>query len=448
MKKIYSWGLVFLAGILLAGAVLTAPLTHATVPIVNTLVSVNNTGNGQGGNGASPVGIDNGAVISANGKYAVFSSSATDLVSGDTNGVSDVFVRDLVNNTTTRVSVSTAGIQGNGHIASYSASVQAISSNGRYIVFRSNATNLIDGQTVPAGQLYMRDTFSGITSLVTQKNDGTIGNSNVISVGDVSNDGRFVTWVGSRDTNLVSTEINTQSQYVYLADLKTRTFTVLNHTPSTGQYFVSGTTMSCDGSLIAFSTKLQLDSSDMDASEDIYLVDIRNGLTASSITSSSNSASYSIKPIFSCNGEYMTFESNDTAFGTTGTDSHKFLYDRLSNSISVVDTSSAGVLGNKSASGNAGVDNKGNVVFSSTATNLTSSTIPTAQVYLKHNDTGAIEIISLASPGNYANGAVIGGVSISSDGKKAIYCVGAAVTNLISSDTNAKADIISSLTGL
>src|SRR5438477_344833 len=81
-----------------------------------------------------------GEAVSANGQFVAFVSSATDLVSGfsDTNGVSDVFVRDTVNGITTLVSVNNAGT-GSGDDASYSPSISA---DGRFVAFVSNASNI------------------------------------------------------------------------------------------------------------------------------------------------------------------------------------------------------------------------------------------------------------------------------------------------------------------
>lgn len=106
---------------------------EAIVPGVNTLVSVNNSGDGQGGNGDSPFSTaqQEKMIVSANHRYVVFNSNASNLVTGDTNGVSDVFVRDLVNNTTTRVSVSSSGVQANGRVNNFAGTQQVISSTGR-----------------------------------------------------------------------------------------------------------------------------------------------------------------------------------------------------------------------------------------------------------------------------------------------------------------------------
>ncbi len=109
-------------------------------------------------NGAS--GIGPGA-LSGDGRYVVFWSAATNLVPGDTNQGEDFFVRDLKRGTTTRVDVSTAGKQGNQRgIAGRQA---AISADGRYVAFLSPATNLVPGDTNEATDVFVRDRRLGRT---------------------------------------------------------------------------------------------------------------------------------------------------------------------------------------------------------------------------------------------------------------------------------------------
>src|SRR5262249_16421586 len=110
-----------------------------------TLASVNL--NGIAGNGNSlPVGI------STNGRYALFESTASDLVSGDTNGVSDIFIRDLVAGTTALVSASTNGGFANGVSRSPTMSV-----DGRCVAFVSAASNLAAGDTNGIPDVFIRD---------------------------------------------------------------------------------------------------------------------------------------------------------------------------------------------------------------------------------------------------------------------------------------------------
>jgi uncharacterized repeat protein (TIGR01451 family) len=111
-------------------------------------VSVSSSGM-QGDDYSGPA--DRSPAISANGRFVAFASWATNLVSGDTNTFLDVFVRDRQARTTDRVSVDSAGAQGNG--ASFRP---AISDDGRFVAFESNATNLVPGVT-GAYQIYLHD---------------------------------------------------------------------------------------------------------------------------------------------------------------------------------------------------------------------------------------------------------------------------------------------------
>src|SRR5262249_3071422 len=92
------------------------------------------------------------ARISADGRYVVFVSAATDLVPGDTNAQTDIFVRDRSTGATQRVSVSSAGAQANSGSTS-----PAISADGRYVVFTSFATNLVAGDTNGLTDVFLRD---------------------------------------------------------------------------------------------------------------------------------------------------------------------------------------------------------------------------------------------------------------------------------------------------
>src|SRR5437867_4054623 len=120
-----------------------------------TLVSANLAGTG-GGNGDSiPTGI------STNGQYACFESTAGDLVPSDTNGVTDVFVRDLVSNTTALVSANLVGLPANGVCRG-----SALTPDGRYVAFVSAATNLVAGDTNGIPDVFVRDLQAAVTTLV------------------------------------------------------------------------------------------------------------------------------------------------------------------------------------------------------------------------------------------------------------------------------------------
>jgi len=125
--------------------------------------------------------------ISGDGRFVAFSSAATNLVVGDTNNVSDVFVRDRVAGTTTRVSVSSTGGEANA-----ASTTPSISQDGRVISFLSTATNLVAGAPTPT-QLYIRDLQAQITRR-------PLNSSVAVLWGRLSGDGRYVTEFGSTFT--------------------------------------------------------------------------------------------------------------------------------------------------------------------------------------------------------------------------------------------------------
>jgi Tol biopolymer transport system component len=116
---------------------------------------------GPGGVQANGLSVVSGLAISADGRCVAFQSNATNLVAGDTNGFSDVFVRDRQTLTTERVSVSSGGVQGD-----INSSDPTISATGRYVAFQSSATNLVAGDTNGTPDAFLRDRdATGFTSL-------------------------------------------------------------------------------------------------------------------------------------------------------------------------------------------------------------------------------------------------------------------------------------------
>ena len=138
----------------------------------------------------------------ADGKIVVFISSATNLVPNDTNATTDVFVRNIGTKQTRRVSVSSAGVEGNNA----SGDPPGISADGRYVVFTSIASNLIGNDTNAVADVFMRDRKKQRTTRLSVRFDGTEGN-NGSGVPDISMNGRFVSFA-SNATNLVGGDTN------------------------------------------------------------------------------------------------------------------------------------------------------------------------------------------------------------------------------------------------
>ena len=145
--------------------------------------------------------------MSDDGRFVVFSSLSTILVVPDNNGIiPDVFVRDLVAGTTERVDVNDAGVQANG--ASGAIDPIDSSGDGRYVVFMSEATNLVVGDTNGKQDVYLRDRIAGTTTLVSRTSAGMLGNDHSFYP-RISPDGRWVSFC-SRATNLVANDSNSE----------------------------------------------------------------------------------------------------------------------------------------------------------------------------------------------------------------------------------------------
>jgi Tol biopolymer transport system component len=161
---------------------------------ITTRVSVNDLGWQANNASTSPR-------ISGDGRYVAFISLANNLVGTDTNSTADVFVRDRLLGTTRRVSVATGGTQSNG-----SSGSPAISADGRYVAFTSWANNLVSGDTNTRTDIFVHDRVLGATSRVSVNGAGAQGDADS-DVPSLSGDGRYVAYASaatnlvSADTN-------------------------------------------------------------------------------------------------------------------------------------------------------------------------------------------------------------------------------------------------------
>jgi Tol biopolymer transport system component len=140
--------------------------------------------------------------LSADGRYVAFDSFATNLVAGDTNGTSDVFVHDRHTGQTMRVSVASDGTQANG-LSWYSP---PLSAGGRYVAFQSEASNLVPGDTNEKSDIFVHDRETGQTTRASVAFDGTQGNA-ASGRPSLSADGQYVAFE-SWASNLVVGDTN------------------------------------------------------------------------------------------------------------------------------------------------------------------------------------------------------------------------------------------------
>jgi hypothetical protein len=278
-----------------------------------TIVSVSSAGTQ--GNSAS-----SGPVISANGARIAWASNSTNLVSGDGNAVSDVFVRELASGTTTRASVSSTGTEGNGQ--SYEV---GISASGRYVVFESSATNLVAGDDNDKPDVFLRDLVEGTTTLISVSTAGAQANGTSWKP-VVSEDGEHVAFY-SDATNLVGTDSN-GAYDVFVRDLEDNTTTRV----SVSSDGVAGTSdsyepvMTPDGRYIAFYSYAPnlVGASDTNGVYDVFRHDMLTGTTTRASVSSTGTEGNgsSEQPAISDDGRYVTFHSTASNLVGGGEDSN------------------------------------------------------------------------------------------------------------------------------
>jgi murein DD-endopeptidase MepM/ murein hydrolase activator NlpD len=263
-------------------------------------------------NGVQASGISYGQSISADGRYVAFASSASNLVSGDTNGARDVFLRDTQMNTTIRVSVDSTGAQGNSNSAGYSY-ITSISANGRYVVFESLASNLVSGDTNGMDDVFVRDTQMNTTTRISVASSGTQGNSGS-SYASISADGRYVAF-DSYASNLVSGDTNGVRD-IFLRNTQTNITTRVSLNSSGEQginYSSSYPSISTDGRYVAFQSGAgNLVSGDTNGVDDVLLRDTQANTTVRvSVDSSGAQGNWrSGAPSISNDGRYIAFESD------------------------------------------------------------------------------------------------------------------------------------------
>ncbi len=224
-----------------------------------TTERVSRDSNGIEGNGDSF-----SASLSDDGNLVAFYSYASNLVVGDTNDAEDVFIKDRSTGITTRVSVATDGTEGNDD--SYTPD---ISGNGRYVAFRSLASNLAPGDTNGKWDIFVHDLQTNTTELVSTATNGTRADGDSYAP-SISDGGRYVVFRSNAD-NLVSGDTNNRWD-IFLRDRQSGTTTRIN-VPTSGEADLHSyaPVISGDGTLVAFESEAtNLSAGDTNESKDVF----------------------------------------------------------------------------------------------------------------------------------------------------------------------------------
>jgi cysteine-rich repeat protein len=273
--------------------------------------------------------------LSADGNLVAFVSGATNWVPADGNGVDDVFVRDRAAGTTERVSVASSGDEADGSSAELSIH---LSSTGRFVVFTSDATNLVPRDTNGVADVFVRDRATGTTERVSVSSTGAEGNSRS-SGGKVSEDGRFVAF-SSDATNLVESDTNGVSD-VFVRDRRTgateRVSLSSTGVEGDGGSFAGG--ISADGQVVSLtSNATNLVAGDTDCASDVFTHDRRTHATVRhNLLLDGREADVGCHAFFrpdigssiTADGRFVGFASDDVLITGCGDDFRLYLQDRL-----------------------------------------------------------------------------------------------------------------------
>ena len=336
------------------------------------------------------------ARITSDGRYVVFTSRATNLAPGDdTNGYDDVFVYDRYEHTTELVSIDSSGVQGNGISGGWGATISI--DDGRYVAFGSDATNLVPNDTNAQDDIFVYDREApGTTERVSMAYDGSQANGSNWWGPAISGDGRYVAFASSA-TNLVPNDTNGTDD-IFVRDRQDDTTERVN--------------MAYDGS-------------------------------------QSNGYSGFLGIAISADGRYVAFDSYATNLVPDDTNGvpDLFLRDRNMDTTERVSVDSEGNQANGWSDVEAISRDGQHVAFASVASNLVpNDTINTCtyygpscpDVFIHDRDTGATERVSVDSDGNQANGASFM-PAISGDLRYVAFFSEA--TNLVPDDNNGYGDV-------
>ncbi len=389
--------------------------------------------------GTQSDGNSNSTMVCASGRYVAFHSAATNLVAGDTNGRQDAFVRDLLTDTTTRVSVDSSGVQGNRISA-----LPSLSADGSLVAFQSASTNLVAGDTNASTDIFVRDIDAGTTVRVSVDSLGVQANSDSTTP-TISADGRYVVFA-SEATDLVAGDTNGVLD-LFVHDMVTGS-TVRANITSTGTQADGPVTLSAisgDGSRVIFETTASNMTADdtNGAISDVFVRDLVAGtITLVSVSSGGVVGNNdSIRPYISADGTMVSYESvaNNLVPGDTNNRGDVFVRDLGSGVTQRISVATDGTQGN-AASGNGVISGDGNwVAFRSASSTFDpTDTNGNADIYIRDLVLGDTTRVSLAydgaeaddncfNPWVDADGSVVGFQSVSS--------------NLVANDTNGFTDI-------
>ena len=375
---------------------------------VTTLISVNLAGTNGGNSDSYAVGI------STNGRYVLFVTSASDLIPGDTNNASDVLIRDLWAGTNILVSAATNGLPGNGDSDS-----AAMTPEGRYVAFVSAASNLVAGDTNGIRDVFVRDLMTGTTTLVSA---GALSSSGTSEAPLITPDGRYVAFFSSA-TNLVPSVPHSGGE-IYVRDLVANTTVwASTYARQALQLFQNATNPVCFGHVISADGQFvayEVSPSTWPSTGIVLRYSLETGLTDIVSTNAavlSDQADDLQTLAITPDGRFLAFTAN--ANSSPGQAACIYVWDALSNSTTLVSGDLRGAVPTNDASIWPAITPDGrSVAFQSTATSLvTNSLTGDFHVFVRDVQAGMTRLVD-ADPNGVGSGVTaITAPQITDDGR-------------------------------
>lgn len=336
------------------------------------------------------------AAVSADGRYIAFASEATNLVSDDRNEPQDIFVRDRQNGDTARVSLGMDGAEPNSF-----SEWPALSADGRFVIYQSGADNLVPYDTNMEPDIFLYDRQTGETARVSVTSAGAQA-SGASYEPAISADGRFVVFTSSA-TNLDPADADPAFD-VYLHDRQTGATELISFDAG-GAYgvgYASTPVISADGRYVAFTTfAADVVDDDTNDVEDVFVRDRQTGTTTRVSVRSDGDEVFaeSYDPSISADGRTVVFWS----YADTLTDDvtngwwNVFLHDRQTGETTLISRGLNGAADGGSSRPQLSADGR-TIVFESDATNLTAELDDNfaSDVFLHDRQTGETILISAA----------------------------------------------------
>ncbi len=376
--------------------------------------------------------------ISADGRYVAFASASDNLVPGDTNGQVDVFVHDQHLGLTSRVSVDSGGGQ-----ASKACDYPSISADGRFVAFHSLADNLVAGDTNGCSDVFLRDRQTGSTTRVSVDSSGGQG-SGSSSIASISADGRHVAFVSMASNLVQGDTNGTWDIFVHDRTTGPTIRASVDSAGNQANDFSSDASISADGRYVAFaSLATNLVAGDTNGREDIFVRDLQMGVTSRvSVSSTGGEGNHnSYVPSISADGRHVAFDSwaSNLVSGDTNTTGDIFVHDRASGRTTRVSVDSSGIQGNGYCQDPSISADGRFVAFESEADNLVPGDIwGLMDVFVHDRLQGLTQRVSVSSTGQGGKKDSTW-ASISGDGRYVSFQSRA--NNLVPGDTNESLDI-------